>query len=364
MSRSAVPSIAAALLSLVLAGCSGPGGAPNQPPVESPVSTVPSARAPSLPPVASLRPETPAATESTACLAPRDPVAAPEAAWIAATIPLGCEGGAVAVGGGSVWVVPHLDPVLLRIDPTTNTVVDRISLGDRGPGAEIDATDSAVWASVSSPSFDFERLVRIEPSTGGVVASVDVPGGFPAIGKDAVWASGPAGIYRIDPDTNTVAAMINAGDCWVVTLDRRAICAGPEGVITVDPATDRITRLPGEPLPGRPIVALDGLVWGVDGTSLWAVDPKTGRQRADLRPPHGAESWALDGVVLDGALWATASSVRDTGANRLVRIDRDALRIDCVIETPDQEFGIAAGFGSVWFSFLRQPWLIRVDPAC
>ena len=79
-------------------------------------------------------------------MAPRDPGAAPEAESIAATIALGCEGGAVAVGGGSLWVVPHLDRVGLRIDPETNTVIDQISLGDRGPGAEIDGTDDMVWA--------------------------------------------------------------------------------------------------------------------------------------------------------------------------------------------------------------------------
>ena len=356
MSRFAVPAVTLVLSALIVAGCSGSVAAPSSKPVSSP-SPNPTQSVPLNSPSA-------VATESTACLAPRDPVAAPEAESIAATIALGCEGGAVAIGGGSVWVVPHLDRVALRIDPATNTVIDRISLGDRGPGAEIDGTDEMVWASVSSPSYDFERLVRIDPASGRVIASVDAPAGFPAIGSAAVWATGPDGIYRIDPEDNTVAAVIPAGDCWVVTLDDRTFCVGPEGVVSVDAATDKTTKLPGEEVAGRPIIAFDGLIWGVDGRSLWAVDPTTGRRSVDLEPPEGSATWAPDAVVVDGALWATAGSVPESSPDRLVRIDPETSLIDCVVEIPNPEFGMAAGFGSIWFSVVRQPWLVRVDPAC
>jgi hypothetical protein len=352
MSRLAAPPIAVVLLALVVAGCSGSVGASTPKPVSTSTPTV----APGSPAVV--------ASESTACLPPRDPVAPPEAESVVATIALGCEGGAVAIGGGSVWVVPHFDPIALRIDPVTNTVIDRISLGDSGPGAEIDGTDEMIWASVSSPSYNLERLVRIDPASGRVIASVDAPAGFPAIGPRAVWATGPAGIYRIDPEENTVAAVIQAGDCRVVTLDDRAFCVGPEGVVSVDAATDRTTKLPGEQVVGQPIFAFDGLVWGVDGSSLWAVDPTTGRRSVDLEPPEGSAAWGPDGVVVDGALWATAGHAPDRSPDRLVRIDRESSLIDCVIEIPEPEFGMAAGFGSIWFSVVRQPWLVRIDPSC
>jgi hypothetical protein len=221
-----------------------------------------------------------------------------------------------------------------------------------------------IWASVSSPSYDFERLVRIDPATGRVIASVDAPGGLPVIGAGAVWATGPDGIYRIDPEDDTVAAVIEAGDCWVVTLDDRAFCVGPEGVVLVDVATETIATIPGEPVAGRPIIAFEGLIWGVDGSSLWAVDPTTGRRKVDLEPPEGSATWAADAVLVDGALWATAGSGPDSPSDRLVRIDRETSRIACVIDIPDPEFGMAAGFGSIWFSVVRQPWLVRIDPMC
>jgi DNA-binding beta-propeller fold protein YncE len=261
-------------------------------------------------------------------------------------------------------VVPHLDRVALRIDPETNTVVDRIPLGDRGPGAEIAAADDMVWASVSSASYDFDRLVRIDPTTGSIVAWVEAAAGFPEVGAGFVWATGPAGVYRIDPATNRVAAVIDAGDCWVMTLDNRAFCVGPEGTVSIDPGTDVATQVPSEPTVGLPIIAVDGLIWGIDGDSLWAIDPETGHTDVQLSPPAGSTTWSLDAVVVDGALWATASSESNGPSDRLVRIDRQAMAIDCVVDTPTSEFGIAAGFGSIWLPVLGQPWLLRIDPAC
>ncbi len=46
----------------------------------------------------------------------------------------------------------------------------------------------------------------------GVELEPDLPAGLPAIGSEAVWATGPEGIYRIDPEDDTVAAVIQAGD--------------------------------------------------------------------------------------------------------------------------------------------------------
>ena len=31
---------------------------------------------------------------------------------------------------------------------------------------------------------------------------------------------------------------------------------------------------------------------------------------------------------------------------------------------PNPEFGMASGFGSIWFSVVRQPWLLRISPNC
>ena len=296
-----------------------------------------------------------------ACTGPEAPPAAPTGAAITAAIDLGCQAGGVAVGGGSVWVVPHLDRVVLRIDPQTNEVGQVISLGNGGPGAEIAATDEMVWASVSTPSFDYERLVRINPATGSLVASVKVEAGFPVIGAGYVWANGPAGVFRIDPAGNTLAATIGAIGCGVVILDQRVYCVGRD-MVEIDPSTDKITPVPGAP-GGFPVEADAGLIWGVNEDSLWAFEPGTGKVKAKLDAPTGTKRWSLDAVVVDGSLWASATT-GDGAPDRLVRIDRSKMAIDCVLEIPVAESGIGAGFGSIWASVLRQPYLVRVNPTC
>jgi len=311
----------------------------------------------SPPPAATIEP---AATPAL-CHTNRNPKPAPTGALITTVIDLGCEAGGVAVAGGSVWVVPHLDRYALRIDPLTNAVSQVISLGNRGPGAEIAANDEMVWASVSTPSFDYERLVRIDPVTAAVVAQVKVKGGFPVIGAGFVWASGPGGVSRIDPRTNEIAGTIVLRDCGVVVLGDRVFCVGRE-VIEIDPRSDKGTSVPGAP-GGFPVEADEGLIWGVNDDSLWAFEPGTGKVKARLAPPTGAMAWSLDAVVLDGALWATATT-SEGAPNRLVRIDRSKMAIDCVLEIPTAEFGIAAGLGAIWAPVLRQPYVVRVKPAC
>lgn len=346
----------AALLAVILAACSGSPGAPLASSTPIPAS-----------PTAGSSSSSAAPTEAS-CGAPRDPIAEPKGEAISAAIALGCEAGSVAVAGESVWMVPHLDPVALRIDPATNSVADRISLGDRGPGAEIDATDDMVWASVSSPSYDPERLVRLDPTTGSVVAWIDVAAWSPVIGAGFVWGRGASGIYKIDPTTNEVAADIDVGDCGVLPLGERVICLGPGVVVSIDPATNAVTPISAAPSLDWPVAVVDGLIWGIGGESLWAFDPNTGQVKGQLPPPAGTAMWSLDGVVLDGTLWMTASTQSGdpsrTGPNRLVRVDTTRMQVDCVVETPNPEYGIAAGFGSIWFPVVRQPWLLRMELAC
>jgi hypothetical protein len=347
-----------ALLVLILAACSNPASAPTA--IDS------ASLGPSLRPSPSATPgESP---ESIACNAPRSQQSPPTGASITATIALGCEGGAVAVAGESVWVVPHLDRVVLQIDPATNKVIGRTPLGDRGPGAEITATDDMVWASVSSPSYDLERLARIDPESGSVVAWVDAAAGFPVIAAGFVWAGGPDGLHRIDPGTNTVKAVIEVGECGVVALADRVLCIGPEVVVTLDPQSDIAMPIAGAPTLGWPVQTAGGLVWGINDASLWAFDADTEKVIVELERPAGVATWGLDAVVLDGSLWVAANSrpgdPRRTAPDMLVRIDPLKKVVDCVVATPDREYGMTAGFGSIWFSVVRQPWLVRFEPAC
>jgi hypothetical protein len=90
----------------------------------------------------------------------------------------------IGFGFDSVWIVDALATDLVRIDPTTNSEVARISVGpaaeDQFGRVEIDFGDEFVW--VSNPADD--RLYVVDPADNRVVSSVTgrvidftVPGG-------------------------------------------------------------------------------------------------------------------------------------------------------------------------------------------
>ncbi len=305
-----------------------------------------------------------------ACSDPRRAATTPPAPSIAGVINLGCEAGGVAVGGDSVWVVPHLDPVLLRVDPASDAVVDRVALGGLGPGAEIDGAQDMVWVSVSEPfpSFDRDRLAHIDAETGEVLASIELEAGFPVIGAGFVWAEGDGGeVYRIDPTTYEVVEL-DVRDCAPLTTDSSVWCIGSGGAAVLDPQTGESQELAVDEELEGPFAWVGGMIWGVSRDGLWALDPESGHAIDDIPPPGGVAMWSPDATILDGALWVAASSVPgdpfETPADRLVRIDPDAREPDCVLEVPQLEYGIASGFGAMWAPVARAPSLLRIVPRC
>jgi len=103
------------------------------------------------------------------------------------SLPVGPRG--IAFAGGSVWVSAPLDDVVLRIDPATNRVVDRVEVG-RAP-AGLAAGAGGLWVALHVD----RRVVRIDPERGRVVETVDVDG-YPneiAVAGDDLWVTNDAG---------------------------------------------------------------------------------------------------------------------------------------------------------------------------
>jgi streptogramin lyase len=131
----------------------------------------------------------------------------------------------LAVGSGAaegIWVVSELGGTILRIDPETNEVADRISVDS--PTA-VAADDSGVW--VTSEAHD--QVQRFDPVDGTTLVSLGEDDGIPdgptaiAIGTEGVWVASDLEpvVVRIDPATNVV-------------VDRLAI-GGITGAMTADP---------------------------------------------------------------------------------------------------------------------------------
>jgi YVTN family beta-propeller protein len=189
---------------------------------------------------------------------------------------------AVAVSKGAVWAGRGDTQSLVRIDPATNRVVASIPVGVEP--WYIAASDTAVWLS----DWRTNAVVRVDPVANRVVATVaNLPAGPTgiAIAPDAVWVASSRAdtLTRIDPATNQVAASVATdlvplpvlyayGSVWV----RNEFREGSGTVQRVDPATNRVTAtIPVGPDIGRDgldgMAALDGGVW-VAGLELERID--------------------------------------------------------------------------------------------
>ena len=122
--------------------------------------------------------------------------------------PAGTEGG-ITASSDSVWIVTDENGTLSRIDPTTNTVRQKISIP---PGSYNPLfSDGIVWIT----GFDTNVLVAVDASTGGVLASIPVgpKPRFLTAGGGSIWTlnQGDGTVSRVDTTTKKVAATIVAG---------------------------------------------------------------------------------------------------------------------------------------------------------
>jgi class 3 adenylate cyclase/streptogramin lyase len=143
----------------------------------------------------------------------------------------------LAVGSGpaaGIWVVNELGDTVVRIDPQTNEVADRIQVD--APTA-VAADDSGLW--VTSEAND--QVHRFDPVGRRTVRTFQYADGIPdgpttiATGPSGVWVGSDLEtvVVRIDPDTNAVdplrlggitggLAVDGNGDVWVTVRAQRA----------------------------------------------------------------------------------------------------------------------------------------------
>ena len=221
---------------------------------------------------------------------------------------------AVAAKDGDLWVDGRG-----RTNETTNSwFVYRVDARTGKVLAEIDpnpiqilyslvGADGSIWGVGVSDDDDRGYVVRVDPKTDQIIATITVPSdvGSIAVRADAVWVTGANGqmLTRIDPTTNRVVARIKVG--W-----------GPQGVaadagsvwvplyrgelVRVDATTNRVvgrTEI-GDAL--HSVAAGGGSVWVTNARKLednpdppdhqwlFQVDPATGhvRERYDF-PDEG-----------------------------------------------------------------------------
>ncbi len=240
----------------------------------------------------------------------------------------------VVPGHGTLWISTGSYGRVLRIDPPMGSVTAEIDIG-AGPVTDLAVSEDAVWASAVSD------LVRIDPATNEVVERLRYERGFGdvAISDGAVWviagANEKGAVWRVDPATAEVQQKIalpnpsfwnqldtGGGAIWVTsspTVHENG--ASLVRLYRIDPSTSEITaEIPlGDGLSGlgpgeraasfATIAAGQGSVWVVvDSESLvLRIDPNDLRVSETLEGVPGASSDVGSGMAVGaGAVWVTA----------------------------------------------------------
>ncbi len=237
----------------------------------------------------------------------------------------------IAAGLGAVWVANYADATLVRIDPASARVTARIPIGSVGGVA---TGGGAVWVTSGETSGNHDTVTRVDPRSGRVTARIAVPGGFQlwSIAADGrwVWAENQAGtLWRIDATSNHVTRL-------AATLHW-----GPDGAVA-----------------NRHLVAGGGMVWAASDIELLRLDPASGDpvltcswDGATVQASFGAN----DGVVAAGALWLAAP-------RGIARIDPGSGDVTGTVAFPEggPARGLAEG-GQVW-AINSVGGVVRIDP--
>jgi hypothetical protein len=213
----------------------------------------------------------------------------------------------LAAGFGSMWVTQKLGTGVVRIDPSTGEVLATIDIGDSP--FKLQPADGRMWVRA------IEAYVAIDPATNTVVATLPKADVGPAANRSwavdgAMWICDGQRLHRYDPTTVHPVAVVELGiDCGQVYAADDLVVAwtynedegesGASAAVFIDPATNE--RLASVNLPvdvGVPVV-LDGKVFfaGWGGSTAVVIDRATWGAAAtpDLGRPTSGSILATDG---------------------------------------------------------------------
>jgi hypothetical protein len=271
-------------------------------------------------------------------------------------------------GFGSMWVLApdQEEPQLVRIDPETNEVVASVAL----PGQVCQGftmSDDAVWACVSA------GVVRIDPETNEITDEVAFETGAAfgslAFGGGSVWALGAEGgvlnqLVRIDPAAMTATAIpLGHGVSKLAYgFDAVWVMAPQDGlVLRIDPATEEVTeRTTGLARPQVVKAGPDSLWVTLQGAEEMAPDEPT---VVRIDPDDGAVLAEIATGAAPDYLWADTDAVWVCARDLyLARIDPATNEVVETLTGPPSTCAVTIGFGSVWATAGNALKVYRFEP--
>ena len=206
---------------------------------------------------------------------------------VVATVPVGNSPRSLASGYGAIWVTNTGESTVSRIDASTNRVSATIplGLGQFSQPYGIATGAGAVWVTIGVTGGDSGMVIRIDPATNQVVASIEVER-WPAqvVATDnALWVthSVTPHVTRIDPTTNVVSATLNL-DCPTVGLaaDAAAVwaaCVAVPVLLRIDPLTNQVVARIAVGARSEDVALATHAVWVTSSAenTLTLIDPDT-----------------------------------------------------------------------------------------
>jgi ABC-type transport system substrate-binding protein/DNA-binding SARP family transcriptional activator len=233
-------------------------------------------------------------------------------------VPLPTQPAALVAGYGALWAADPGDGSVERIDVTSHTITDRITVG--GTPGLLAVGGGAVWAA----SVEGESVARIDPSTGTVTKRIDLGGSrlsALAYGNGALWV----------------------GD----TTDR--------SLLEIEPATDTLLRTLTLPVEPSALAITNGAIWvaDYDDNTVTEVEPRNGNVLVTAHVGTGPSALA----VTAGSIWA-ANTLGST-VSRIDAHDGDVVETFPVGSGPD---ALLAAGGHLWVADEYSRSVSRIDP--
>lgn len=276
---------------------------------------------------------------------------------VSASVDLGQQGTSIAVGEGGVWVRTTSDEVI-RLDPDTAEVVATIDVGG-GRYGNVAVGAGAVWVT----GFDTKTLYRIDPARNEVVDEIEVgwsPEGL-GVTRNAVWVANHNGgsLSRVDPKTDRVISEIAVGpegssgpkNIEILNGKPWTVVINNEKVVEIDPDTNAVAFEQSFPSV-EGMFASDDTVFAVIGSRVTPVDAATQSVGGSFAPQ------LLPSAFGQSAFWTVADG-------DLYRLDGDSLEPDQswhISQSPDAWADIAFDDGELWLLFVDTGLVLRVEP--
>jgi len=282
----------------------------------------------------------------------------PKSNRVVDAIDVGFKSNLIAAGDGHVWVVDPQGSTLVKIDPASRKIVQRIGIAV-GAGTipfGLAAGDGAVWVAVVRGSS--EVVLELGPDVGDLRRTVAYGGHTQApvlfrlnpltVGGGVVAAIDPAlgGVWRIPPHGGKARKLADGLDALSLAAGGGAVwAAGISGVSKLDAATGlNLGSASVGPQAGGETAAV---ALGQDGTwfaassqpTLLELDPQSVSTRQTFRVGKGPSAIAVG----NGSVW-----VANSGDGTVSRVDPH--RGSQTIKLGQPPGGVVAAYGEVWTS--------------